>query len=143
MLPKAQRNAAQSLWIQPSSPSIARTQTREWDDAKRLGNFAMQIAAFRRLSSSRDLLQGRDTTPRILYQLLSGVLDTVARKSVKMSGGRPAAVVSQAVSKSLNPAKRISIGYSVPDLRPVIRLLSYPYLQLDTPSAKQPNTANH
>ncbi len=48
MLPKAQRNAAQSLWIQPSSPSIARTQTREWDDAKRLGNFAMQIAAFRK-----------------------------------------------------------------------------------------------
>src|SRR5271169_6500951 len=39
-------------------------------------------------------------------------------------GGLPASVVSQRVSKSARSAKRIRIGYKVPDFNPVARMMS-------------------
>jgi len=44
-------------------------------------------------------------------------------------GGLPGPVASHDVSSSSRSAKRKRIGYSVPDFRPVLRLMSYPYFQ--------------
>jgi hypothetical protein len=44
-------------------------------------------------------------------------------------GGLPGSVCSQRVARMACSAKRIKIGYNVPDFKPVFRLMSYPYFQ--------------
>ena len=44
-------------------------------------------------------------------------------------GGRPGSDSSHRVSSKPESANRIRIGYNVPDLSPVFRLMSYPYFQ--------------
>jgi hypothetical protein len=44
-------------------------------------------------------------------------------------GGLPGSASSHRVSRRAYSAKRINIGYKVPDFKPVFRLMSYPYFQ--------------
>lgn len=44
-------------------------------------------------------------------------------------GGLPGSVCSQRVARMPCSAKRIKIGYNVPDFKSVFRLMSYPYFQ--------------
>ncbi len=55
-------------------------------------------------------------------------------------GGLPVSATSQRVSSSLFSASLMRIGYIVPDFKPVLRLMSYPYFHSSGAFKKLPST---
>src|SRR5215469_14462940 len=89
------------------------------------------------------IVNTRDANLRVIDISFLPLLAPLAMRAELNKSGYaplPTAVASQLASRSLYSANRIRMGYSVPDLSPVFRLMSYPYLHSSGSSRKASRT---